>query len=369
MSIEKVVIIVPTYNEAMVIEETITEIFEATKHLLDSDINVLVFDSSSTDNTQNIITRLQATYQNLLLKTEDKKSGLGSAYLQAMRYALTELSADIVMEFDADLSHQPKYIGPMLEKMRTHDVVVGSRYVPGGSIPKEWGWSRKCLSVLGNYVARFFLTSKYKDFTSGFRATHREALKKALPEKFLSNQYAYKIQLLWLLHKNKARICEHPIEFVDRKKGVSKLPANSILDSLYVLSVLRCHELKAYFKMCAVGFSGVVVQCLVYNLLRQSLSPLYAAQLAIITAIMNNFVLNHRLTFHKKSLIHRDQKWKAFGLFIGYALLMVALQSYWLHLSLKYIGSGYVKENITMITGMILASVLNYWMYSRVIWR
>ena len=332
------------------------------------DIHVLVFDSCSTDNTQEIVARMQETNQRLHLKKEAKKSGLGSAYLQAMRYALTALSADIVMEFDADLSHQPKYIAPMLEKMKTHDVVVGSRYVRGGSIPNQWGWHRKLLSVFGNYVARFMLTPKYKDFTSGFRATHRVALCKALPEKFLSNQYAYKLQLLWLLHKNKARICEHPIEFIDRQKGLSKLPANSIIDSLRVLFLLRLQGLNSYFKMCLVGLSGVLVQCLVYNVLRQSVSPMAAAQLAIIAAIINNFILNNRFTFKANSPPYSHPKIKSFGLFLGYSILMIGLQSYWLHLGLKYVGAGFLKENLTLITGIFIGSLLNYLMYSRFIW-
>ena len=369
MSIEKIVIIIPTYNESLVIKATLLEVFKATECISDMDIHVLVFDSCSTDNTQQIVAGLQETHQNLHLKTEPKKSGLCSAYLQAMRYALTDLSADIVMEFDADLSHQPKYIAPMLEKMKTHDVVVGSRYVRGGSIPKQWGWHRKLLSVLGNYAARFILTSKYKDFTSGFRATHRRVLESVLPEKFLSNQYAYKLQLLWLLHKNKSRICEYPIEFIDRQQGVSKLPANSIMDSLMVLFVLRFQALSGYFKMCLVGLSGVFLQLIVYNVLRQFLSPLSAVTFAIVAASINNFVLNNQFTFNGGVSKNHHQKLKSFGIFFGYSVLMLGLQNYWLHLGLKYIGSGYLKENLTMVTGMVLGSFLNYLTYSRYIWR
>ena len=369
MIIEKVVIIIPTYNEASVIEETLFQVFQATASITTMDVHVLVFDSNSTDNTQQLVASLQTANKQLHLQTEPKKSGLGSAYLQAMRYALTTLSADIVMEFDADLSHQPQYIAPMLEKMTTHDVVVGSRYVPGGSIPNQWGWNRKLLSVLGNYVARFILTSKYKDFTSGFRATHRRALEKALPEKFLSNQYAYKIQLLWLLHQNKARICEHPIAFIDRQKGISKLPANSILDSLRVLFSLRFSALKNYYKMCLVGLSGVLVQFVVFNGSREILSPLSAMQFAVMAAIINNFILNHRFTFKNKSAAHLSQKLLSLGLFIGYSIVMISLQSYWMHLGLKYLGFGYLKENITMVTGILLGSIVNYLMYSRLIWR
>jgi len=369
MRIEKVVIIIPTYNEALVIEDTLVEVFQEASNISNMEIHVLVFDSQSTDNTQQVVTQLQKNYPRLHLITEPKKSGLGSAYRQAMHYALTELSADIIFEFDADRSHQPKYIAPMLEKIQSQDVVVGSRYVHGGSIPKEWGWHRKCLSVLGNYVARLMLTRKYKDFTSGFRATRRQVLTTVLPEKFISNQYAYKIQLLWLLHKAKARICEYPIDFIDRQKGNSKLPANSISDSLHVLFTLRFHELKAYFKMCLVGLSGVGVQFLTYNILRQSFSPITATQMAIITAIVSNFVLNNRYTFKRMSKIPRYQKFTSLSLFVGYSLLMIVFQSYWLHLGIKYFGTGFLSENLSILSGMILGSIFNYLTYSRLIWR
>ncbi len=253
--------------------------------------------------------------------------------------------------------------------MRTHDVVIGSRYIKGGSIPKNWALHRKLLSILGNVVARSILTPKYKDFTSGFRATHRRVLEKVLPEAFLSNQYAYKLQLLWLLHKNKSKICECPIEFIDRQQGVSKLPAYSIVDSLRVLFILRFRELQGYFKMCLVGLSGVLVQGVVYNILRQNLSPLSAAQFAIMAAIINNFALNNRFTFKHHSPTFRYQKIRTISLFVGYSVLMIALQSYWLHLGLKYFGSGYLKENITIVTGMLIGSLLNYLTYSRLIWR
>ncbi|MDP3559190.1 MAG: polyprenol monophosphomannose synthase [Legionellaceae bacterium] len=243
MHIENVVIIIPTYNEAQIIEETLFQLFQATAHITDKYIQVLVFDSASQDNTQEIVRSLQASNPRLYLQTEPQKSGLGSAYMQAMRFALNEMAADIIVEFDADLSHQPQYIAPMLEKMNHHDVVIGSRYVPGGSIPADWGWNRKALSILGNYIARCFLGKKYRDYTSGFRMTRHTLLRHSLPEFFLSAQYGYKLQLFWLLHKNNARIFEYPITFIDRMKGQSKIPTNSIFDSLRVLFLLRFYDL------------------------------------------------------------------------------------------------------------------------------
>jgi dolichol-phosphate mannosyltransferase len=369
MNVTKVVIIIPTYNESLAIEETLQQVFQATECVQNKDVHVLVFDSASTDNTQNIILDLQTTYPKLHLKTESKKSGLGSAYLQAMRYALNDLSADIIIEFDADLSHQPQYIAPILEKMDTYDVVLGSRYIRGGHIPDDWGWHRKLLSVLGNYIARFVLTPKYKDFTTGFRATRREALLQALPEKFLSNQFAYKLELLWRLHKNKAKIAEYPIVFVDRKSGQSKLPTNSIMDALRVIFTLRFRTLAPYFRMCLVGLSGAMIQYLLYNLLRHKLPPVNAAQFAVFGAIINNFTLNNQFTFKNNPLTISYKTLKSLAFFVGYSVFMIGCQSYWLHLGIKYFGAGLLKENIILITGIILGSILNYVIYSNFIWR
>lgn len=369
MSIEKVVIIIPTYNEALVIEDTLTKVFQETSLIQNMDIHVLIFDSQSTDDTQSLVLQLQKKHPKLHLQTEAKKSGLGSAYRQAMQYALTELSADIIFEFDADCSHQPKYIAPILERIQTHDVVVGSRYVPGGSIPQEWGWHRKLLSVLGNYVSRFILTGKYKDFTSGFRATRRSFLAKVLPKNFISHQYAYKIELLWLLHQAKARIDEYPIDFIDRQKGNSKLPANSILDSLYVLLTLRFSNFKKYLKMCLVGLLGAGVQLVAYNSLRQVFSPIHATQMAIIMAILSNFFFNNRYTFKRINQVPRSKKIKSLSFFIGYSILMIVIQSYWLHLGINYFGAGFWSENILIFFGMLIGSLFNYLTYSRLIWR
>ena len=369
MNIEKVVIIIPTYNEALVIEDTLVQVFQSTSDITTMDIHVLVFDSNSTDTTKTIVSHLQASYKNLHLKTEPKKTGLGAAYMQAMRHALNELSADIIIEFDADCSHQPKYIAPILEKLKTVDVIVGSRYVNGGSIPKNWGLNRKFLSILGNTIARFLLTRKYHDFTSGFRATRRHAALKALPPTFLSNNYAYKIEFLWLLHKNKARIDEYPIEFIDREKGQSKLPSNSIVDSLRVLFTLRFQESKQYMSMCLVGASGVILQCLIYNVLRQSMPPFNAAQLSIAAAMCSNFTVNNCFVFKKRLTTNVIKKLISFGMFIACSALMITIQSYWLSIGIQVLGQGYLKENILVMMGIVLGSFLNYRSYTRIIWK
>ncbi|PJD95302.1 MAG: glycosyl transferase [Legionella sp.] len=365
MNLKTVVVIIPTYNEALVIEKTIHEVFHA---MSDSamDVHVLIFDSCSTDQTQQIVQALQTVYPLLHLLTEPQKTGLGSAYHQAMNFALHELSADVLIEFDADLSHQPHYLPEMIKNLGPYDVVMGSRYVRGGSIPGNWGWHRKVLSVLGNVVARTLLTPRYKDFTSGFRVTHANLLKKALPSCFLSQNYAYKLELLWRLHKAKAKILEYPIEFVDREQGQSKLPANSVMDSLKVLGLLRYQELKPYLNMCAVGLIGLLVQCVAYNVLRFKFAPFLAAQIAVFIAIINNFVLHHKVTFRQRN---KKNHFKIMAYFITYSLFMIAFQSRWTQVGVYYWGTGFLKENLILASGIVLGSVLNYLVYSRIIWR
>lgn len=369
MSTEKVVIIIPTYNEAAGIEDTLTAVFHTTQSIAAIDLHVLVFDSASTDATQSIVTALQAKFPNVHLQCEAKKSGLGSAYRQAMHYALTQMAADIIFEFDADLSHKPEYIAPMLAQLKTCDVVLGSRYVKGGSIPSNWGWHRKALSVMGNWVARRVLTHKYKDFTSGFRATRRKALLNVLPANFLSNQYAYKLELLWLLHKSHARICEYPIEFIDREKGLSKLPANSIFDSLRVVFTLRFSKIQRYVKMCLVGLTGMSVQFVAYNVARFYLPPFHAAQLAVTVAIINNFILNGLFTFKESRKLSGFDKIKSLSLFVIYSIAIIYFQSFWLEWGVKILGAGHLKENLIVMTGMVIGSFLNYFIYSRIVWR
>ena len=364
---EKVIVIIPIYNEAPVISQTITAVLEATAYLPGFDTEILIFDSNSTDGSPLLLQEWVKKEPRLHFQSESVKSGLGSAYLQAMRYAIHFLDADVVFEFDADGSHKPEYIQPMLDKLKTADVVVGSRYVIGGSIPKDWGWHRKLFSVLGNQVARLFLTRKYKDFTSGFRATRTKILKEVLPEKFLSPGYAYKLHLLWLLHKAGAAIEEYPIIFVDREKGYSKLPRNSIVDSLRVVMSLRLAELKKYIKMCLVGLSGAVVQFGVFNLMRHLLTPTHAMQLAVTAAIISNFIFNNKFTF-KDSDVKEGSFIKRFCFFGIYSFCMVMLQSYWMHFAVNNIGQTFWLENLFVAVGIIAGSLFNYFFYSKIVW-
>ncbi|MHB1947385.1 MAG: polyprenol monophosphomannose synthase, partial [Gammaproteobacteria bacterium] len=239
-----VVIIIPTYNEQESIEKTILDLQAVIKTLISYEVTILVFDSASTDETQNKVKKYQNCYQNIILLSEQQKTGLGSAYIKAMKYVINELKADIIFQFDADGSHQPKYLPGMLKILENgSDVVVGSRYIPGGSIPKDWALYRKLLSTFGNIIIRHFLTKKYTDYTSGYRGIKVPKLRQIDFDKLLSHNYPFLLNLTWLLHQAGAIIKEFPIEFIDREKGSSKLPINNILETIKVIISLRFYEI------------------------------------------------------------------------------------------------------------------------------
>lgn len=365
----KVVIIIPTYNESQMVEETINQVFKSVQDSDKYEVHLLIFDSASQDETPIIVARLQKIYSRLHLQTEPQKSGLGSAYYIAMVYAMNELDADIVVEFDADLSHQPKYLIPMLEKMEHYDVVMGSRYTKGGRVPSNWGWYRKLLSKLGSYTGRLFLAREIKDFTSGFRATRTTILRKILPKQFISPNFAYKLELLYLLHLNKAQLYEMPIDFIDRYKGKSKMGPLQIVDSLKVVFQLRWARLTQYFVMCGVGITGMLVQVLVYNMFRMIANPLFATNIAVTMALINNYILNNRYTFTYRNSSHIRENKNKFALYILYSCFIIILQGKWLKFTLYLYGSGFWKENLLVFCGIVLGSVINYFVFSKVIWK
>ncbi|STX50793.1 glycosyltransferase [Legionella busanensis] len=368
---EKLAIIIPTYNEGDCIEETIHRISSMLQSMSLYENYIIIFDSNSADKTIPIVKQLQQEYPRLILLSEPKKTGLGSAYHQAMKYALNELHANVIFEFDADLSHQPKYIPEMVQHLQENDCVIGSRYVKGGSIPSNWPWYRKLLSISSNWIARIILTRKYRDFTSGFRGTKSKALENSLPEKFISNQYAYKLELFWRLHQNKMKIYELPIDFIDREKGKSKLPPHSIRDFVRVITILRLKEMEKYFKMISVGFFGLILQFVAFNIFKLYLSPFYASQLAVTAALIHNYILHGKYTFKTSNSENLSFQLKLkYGFhFLIYSIFMILFQSSTLQLGVTYFGSGPVKENLLLLVIVFITSLLNYFVYSGFIWR
>ncbi|MBU1085296.1 MAG: glycosyltransferase family 2 protein [Candidatus Beckwithbacteria bacterium] len=370
----KVIIIIPTYNEKANIGSTIDNLEENFKKIPSKhQMSILVIDDSSPDGTQDIVKAKKAKYGNIVLLPNKIKAGLGAAYIKAMRYAMEKLEADVVFEFDADGSHQPKYIPGMIETLeKGADVVIGSRYVPGGSMPDDWGIDRKLVSYLGNFIARSVLwTWQYKDQTSGFRGTKTNFLKKVDLDNLLSKQFAYKIHLYYALHKLGAKIVEFPIDFIDRSKGKSKFPKNNVIDSLRVVFTLRYKENEKLFKVAIVGGIGTFVQIIFFNIFRLFTGLSIAQNIAIELAIISNFVLNNIWTFKGQAFKFSQAKKLITG-FLKFNLTSVGsiiIQNIIMLGGVAIFGSSFLIENSLVIVGVLIGLIWNYLMYTRVVWK
>lgn len=226
---EKVVVVVPTYNE----RESLPLLVEQLQALDLPQLHVLVVDDNSPDGTGELADRLAADSAGMLAVLHRKeKDGLGRAYVAGMTRALAE-DAAIVIQMDADLSHPVSVVPTMVEMLRSTDagVVIGSRYVPGGSTASEWPWHRKALSSFANHYVNAILRLHVKDATAGFKAWRASALGAIDVNSILSNGYSFQVEMNYRAVKQKLKIVEVPIHFEERVEGASKMTLKVQLES------------------------------------------------------------------------------------------------------------------------------------------
>jgi len=181
-----------------------------------------VVDDNSPDGTGDVVERLAATQSRIQILRRHAKQGLRSAYLAGFRQAL-ESSADAVLQMDADLSHDPARIPDMAKRLETADVVLGSRYVAGGSVDRDWPQWRQSLSAFGNRYARTILGVGTSDLTTGFRLWRRGTLAGMPLDRIRSNGYVFLVEMAYLAYCLQYRIGEVPIHFKERRHGRSKM--------------------------------------------------------------------------------------------------------------------------------------------------
>lgn len=216
----KTTVVIPTFNEAANLRAISTAILD----LPVDDLNVLVVDDESPDGTGAVadeLTReLAPRFQVLHRKA---KSGLGTAYIDGFRLAMQN-GADYVGQMDADFSHSPSYLPQFVKLIDKYDVVVGSRYVPGGKLDERWSFGRYLLSWWANSVyVRMILGLKVHDATAGFKLWRRSALEQIDLNKVRANGYIFQVEMAYLSEQNGLRILEYPIYFEDRRIGQSKM--------------------------------------------------------------------------------------------------------------------------------------------------
>jgi len=218
-------VVIPTYNEA----ENLPALVEALYALDLPDLRVLVVDDSSPDGTGRIAEELGERLRRgeepfVRVLHRPQKQGLGRAYVAGMTRALDD-GADYVVQMDADFSHEPAEIPKMLEAIERTGagVVIGSRYVPGGSLDPDWTRARRLLSVWANLYARTILRMEVRDITAGFKLWRREALLAVDLARITSDGYAFQIEMNWEVRRRGYEIVEIPIYFRERREGASKM--------------------------------------------------------------------------------------------------------------------------------------------------
>lgn len=222
-------IVIPTYNESKNLPLLIRRIDESLKKPW-----IIIVDDNSPDGTGNLAEALALKRGNMMVIHRKAKLGLGSAYREGFKFALN-LRSSIIFTMDADLSHDPHYLPQFLEEMKKGwDVVIGSRWVRGGS---TYGLSfkRKIVSLLANLIIKFSLRLKSRDCTSGFRAYRFKALRELLGFNFKAKGYFFQVEILYFAKKRNLKIGESPIVFYPRRKGKSKLRKEEIFEFLSTL--------------------------------------------------------------------------------------------------------------------------------------
>jgi|TARA_B100001540_G_scaffold312226_1_gene332969 dolichol-phosphate mannosyltransferase len=363
---QKICFVLPTYNEEENIENIIELITQEGHNQSKSVFSILVVDDNSSDQTQDIVKRVIDSANNVYLISGQKK-GLGDAYKRGFVFAIDSLEADVIFQMDADGQHDTALIPQFLNAIEEgRDVVIGSRYVAGGSLP-DFSMFRLLISKIGNLLVRYIGgVIHIKDCTSGYRAIKTSYLKD-LNFGYLSTRgYSFQSSLICDLAWRGADILEIPIAFTSRKGGDSKLSLRDQIEFLLNIPKLGFRNMEDFIKYSLVGFLGVGVNLGVYTILTRyfNFSEIVAPLVSIECALILNFFLHNFWTFGNRSTQSRIRvRFLKFHLVSGLA----AVINYLVFLSLFLIFGLY--DILANLTGIAVAAVFNYLINSNWTWK
>tara|TARA_Y100000590_G_scaffold199279_1_gene226316 strand:- start:90 stop:803 length:714 start_codon:yes stop_codon:yes gene_type:complete len=223
----KLAIVIPTYNEAETISSLIEELFVKIKQLVEK-LDILIIDDSSPDGTADIARELGEKFEKITVIQRPKKMGLGAAYKDGFKHVLEKLDSEVILQMDADHSHQPKEIPNMLERIKDYDFLIASRHMEDSDVI-GWGVGRKATHSIAGAIARACAKIDIKDSTSGFRMFKKDTLKKIDFEKIRSDGFAFQIEVLYQLKQLGMKGLEVPTVFVNRTEGNSKMGSGEMM--------------------------------------------------------------------------------------------------------------------------------------------
>lgn len=369
----KVVIVMPAYNEAKNIGPMIEELFNTIfPKIVGAEMHLLVVDDFSPDGTGVIVKKYQDKFRNLHLLQKERQ-GLGWAYVKGFRYAMNKLSADAVMEMDADFQHPPRFVIPMVKAyLDGADYCVGSRYVKGGSVPKTWAISRRLVSQFGNlFIQLCLLNFKVHDYTTGFRLTKVKGVMDSIDLENLRelNRFAHKTDLLYRTLKLSKNTVEVPLEFASREKETSKFNWIEFVVSLKTSIILGIIDKIKIIKFGIVGATGFVINLVFIRLFRYlGFSEVLVWVFATEFAIISNFFFNNIWTFKEdeiKGLKATILKFLQFNLTSVGALVIQSVAG---PIGISIVGKQYDFIVLAVVV-VFLVLPYNYFMYTKVVWK
>jgi dolichol-phosphate mannosyltransferase len=234
----RAVLCLPTYNE----RENLEPMISALGEVLDTERDrVVVIDDASPDGTGKIADRLASRHPWVSVLHRDRKEGIGPAYIAGFRWALAE-GAELVLEMDCDFSHRPADVPRLIAASDDADLVLGSRYAPGGGT-ENWGLVRRFVSRGGCLYAQILLGMRVRDLTGGFKCFRRMALEAIDLDALSAHGYAFQIETTYRVRRAGLRVREVPITFVERRAGASKMTGSIVAEAVWKVPLLRLRAL------------------------------------------------------------------------------------------------------------------------------
>jgi dolichol-phosphate mannosyltransferase len=388
-------IVIPTYNEKENIEKTIYEVTKVLETVKTSDFGILIVDDSSPDGTGELVKQIIETNPFVTLHTRAKKEGLGAAYLDGIDFAFQKLGAQAIIQFDGDLSHPPEVLPLFIKQLENDiDLVIGTRYRKGGSIPSNWAPHRKLLSFCGNLFVRImFMEPRVTDWTAGLKGIKKGMFYKCRDKVKDMSGYTFQASFTKAALDSGASVSEIPYHFVDRVYGKSKMGMDYVQDMLKFVFKTRINQTLAgrFGKVFMAGGIGTIFQLSSYAFLIRNLVvsqnifnlvehinvlgfdiflPLAVATLlAIEVGIIATFYINNKWAFKDNS------KDDLFSLVKGIIKVnLVASGAIVIQLGIVAIGESIFGTTlfidlIFQSFGVLVGLIWNFYFYKKFVWR
>ena len=372
---DKIVIVMPAYNEAENVGLMIPALFDKEfPKIGGAEMHLLIVDDNSPDKTGDVVKKQMEKYKNLHLLQGEKK-GLGWAYVRGFRYAVDKIGADAVMEMDADFQHPPRFVKSMVDAyLAGADYVIGSRYIKGGSVPREWALFRKAVSYFGNLFIRLVLLKpKLHDLTTGFRLTKvKGVLDKIDLENLMElERFSHKVDLFYQSVKNAKKVVEVPLQFAARTKEISKFNPKETISTFRLAIILGIKDKIRFIRFGIVGFVGFLVNYLGLEVLKIfGLSTYWSTLIATEAAIISNFIFNNIWTFKDKTITKVTEVIPQFAKFNLSSLFAVIVQPLIVTGVAKMFGDTSVVRLVALTFALVFVVIpYNYAVYNIFIWK